>query len=737
MKASAAKWLRLSLHGLTTSMLLAAATGAYLAAVLDLSPPAWKGFLTIIAIVFVPLFAVTSAMQKRQARPMLDLIDRGSASPDPDEATREYRNVMRFPHWCGVVGVLAWWVGGAAVIGATLVFVPEFDGGDALGSGVAVFGASVVYALIAYLDMQLLVRDVQQMAAVHLPVQLRAAQLQRVPVAWKLAASFATAGLVPLLLAAVLVASSDAGAEGLQTQLLVVAGAAGAGAVWLAWLLSTNLTQNLKELYVCMEGLAQGDLRVPVLVESDDEVGELARACATLASELAEAVHHMSSTAGRIEHATASVEGVGEQVSDASRGQRDRVRDTAVALDGISTQAQGIAERSEQLELVVESSSAATMELRASGQELQEISNSLFERIDQAVSAIGQISATAVEISRRVRSLASSTEEAHEATDRLATAATEIDRDAGETGRLASTVIEASELGRGQVRRSGEGMVRIQEAVGVGVRSIERLREDVLRIRQVVDLIDEVAAETHLLSLNASIIAAQSGEHGRGFAVVAGEIKGLARSVTERTQEITAIIRSVEDGTSGVAEAMDQSRSAVDQGLALGAEAGSALEKITQAAAESGRRVEEILGAIRGQGTATLQMRSLIENVAHEANSIESALTQQNESHREVLSAATSVRDVAEVVHRSAAEQAKGAETILEGIASVEDAARSIHGAMGSQAAACASSLDSMQQLRERADENQAAAERLGGSLASLRQEAETLRQQVADFTTR
>lgn len=727
----------MSAHGATTSMLLAAATGGYISAVLDLSAPAWTAFLAIIAIVFVPIFAGSSLLQRRHAAPMLELIDRGSASPDPDQAALEYRNVMRFPHWCAVVGVLSWWVGGAAVIGATWAIVPEFDGGDALASSVACLGASVVYSLIAYLDMQHLMRGVQQIAAIHLPIHVRAAQLRRVPVAAKLGASFATAGLVPLLLAAVLVASADGDAKGLQTELLIVAGAAGVGATWLAWLLSSNLTTNLRDLRECVERLAQGDLRVPVLVESDDEVGELARSCATLASELAEAVHHMVSTAGRIENATSSVEGVGEQVSNASRGQRDRIRDTAVALDGIAREARGIEERSEQLEVVVESSSAATMELQASGQELQEISNSLFERIDQAVSAIGQISASAVEISGRVRSLASSTEEAHEATDRLATAATEIDRDAGETGRLAATVIEASEQGHGQVRRSGEGMARIQEAVGVGVRSVEQLREDVTRIRQVVDLIDEVAAETHLLSLNASIIAAQSGEHGRGFAVVAGEIKGLARRVTERTQEITSIIRSVEDGTSGVADAMERSRSAVDQGLLLGADAGSALEKITQAASESGRRVEEILGAIRGQGTATLQMRTLIENVAHEANSIESSLSQQTESHQEVLSASTSIRDVAELVHRSAVEQAKGAETILAGVASVEDTVRSIHTAMGSQASACASSLDSMQQLRERADENQAAAERLGGSLSSLRHEAETLRQQVADFTTR
>lgn len=737
MKASAASWLRISAHGALTSSLLAASTGAYLVALFDLSGPAWRTFFGIVAVVFVPLFGAISTLHRRQSGPMLDLIERGCSSPDPERAALEYRVTMRFPHRCAAWSAGAWWIGATLVIGSAWLAIPEFGRSEALASGACCLGASIVYALIAYLDNQRLIRSTQQMAAIHLPVEVRAAQLLRVPVGVKLGLSFATAGVVPVALAAVLVASSAGDGRNLGGELVAVACVAGAGAAWLAWLFGRSLTRNLDDLRDCVEGLARGDLRVPVLVESDDEVGELARSCATLASELVEAVQHMVSTAGRIERATGSAEGVGEQVSEASRGQREIVRSTAVALDGIAKEARGIAQRSEELEAVVESSSTATMELRASGQELQEISNSLFERIDQAVSAIGQISASALEISERIRNLANSAEEAHDATHRLATSATEIDRDAGETGRLAATVVEASEKGRSQVRRSEGGMLRIQEAVGAGVDSIDRLREDVTRIREVVDLIDEVAAETHLLSLNASIIAAQSGEHGRGFAVVAGEIKGLARRVTERTQEITGIIVSVETGTSSAADAMVESRTAVDQGLLLSIDAGRALESIEKAAHESGRRVQEILGSIRAQGSSTLQMRTLMEDVAHEANSIEASVTQQTNSHQEVLSAATSIRDVAELVHRSAAEQAKGAETILGGVASVEDTVRSIHEAMGSQASACASSLTLMQQLRERADENQAAAAHLGSSLGSLRKEAETLRQQVADFVMR
>ncbi len=76
-------------------------------------------------------------------------------------------------------------------------------------------------------------------------------------------------------------------------------------------------------------------------------------------------------------------------------------------------------------------------------------------------------------------------------------------------------------------------------------------------------VIDEIADQTQLLALNASIIAAQAGEQGRGFAVVVDEIKELANRVSESTKEISRILKTVQQDSANAVKAMDEGNTQV------------------------------------------------------------------------------------------------------------------------------------------------------------------------------
>ncbi|MDJ0787681.1 MAG: methyl-accepting chemotaxis protein [Myxococcota bacterium] len=733
MSESGRYWLRQTGWSALSSVPMALLAAAYLADVLELSPEGWRRFLWIVAALTPPTFLASSMQQRRRAAPVLAWMDEGP-STDPAKNRETFRQIMGLPRMLVRFGVLGWMGGGTLAALAALVMIPEYGVGECVATILTCFGASLFSAFFTYLISRGELRASQQEAAAHVSLADRGAAVATVPLTTKLLLAFVSTGVVPLALCAILVWSAGDSAAEIKSRLPLVTALAALFAACLAWLFARDLTRTLSDLSRAVDRLAQGDLRDPIRVDSDDEVGELARACGRMSEGLTDAVRRMAAAAERIEDATATLEVVGNEVGEATAAQQSGAAEAVASFETIESEVRDLSQRSDQLANIAESSSSATIELKASGEEVQEMSTRLFEQIDQAVPALGQIAESATSITTQVQDLATLAADAHTDTDRLASAASEIDREAEETGRLAQLVTESSDTGRDRVLRTGEGMRTIQTAVTAGEKAIEALRGDVAEINTVLRLIDDVAAETHLLSLNAAIIAAQAGEHGRGFAVVAEEVKELAQTVTRRIQEIAGIIESVESGTQHASVAMSESRVAVDRGLELSAEAEGALDEIAESARHSGSRVREILRSLREQSAASVSIRERIESVSSGMGTIESAASEQVRSHGEVLRAAESIREVAQMVQSSTEEQARGTETIRTTLVSLDETAQTINSALGNQSQACSGSLSTMRTLNEGANRNQAAVLQLVDSLASLRLEAEALNAEVDRF---
>ncbi|HZH02494.1 MAG TPA: methyl-accepting chemotaxis protein, partial [Myxococcaceae bacterium] len=273
------------------------------------------------------------------------------------------------------------------------------------------------------------------------------------------------------------------------------------------------------------------------------------------------------------------------------------------------------------------------------------------ERAEQAASGTGSVEAS---VGRAVE-LAEGTEaQAHEiarAAESLGRAALEADgRTAATLGgmdlvqvrlrealTLSGEVNAAAERGESSLIRGVQSLHRIEESVRRAAEMVESLSARSREIGRIVDVIQEIADQTHLLALNAAIIAAQAGESGRPFGVVADEVRGLAERSARSTREIGAMVSGVRDAlgvaVSLVQEGRDQAGAGVQQGDAAAAAlkdvrgAGRRMASATESAGVEAERLQD-----RGRETA-----DAIRTVMHQADEVRRAAVAQGRRGIELL----------------------------------------------------------------------------------------------------
>jgi twitching motility protein PilJ len=168
---------------------------------------------------------------------------------------------------------------------------------------------------------------------------------------------------------------------------------------------------------------------------------------------------------------------------------------------------------------------------------------------------------------------------------RVTTSMREMSEQARESSDMATESINAATQGAQAVRDTITGMENMRDQIQETSKRIKRLGESSQRIGDIVALIDDIAEQTNILSLNAAIQASMAGEAGRGFAVVSDEVQSLAERSTEATKKIAELVTTIQNDTNDAVASMEKATQQVVSGTRVADTAGSALaeiEKVSQ-----------------------------------------------------------------------------------------------------------------------------------------------------------
>ncbi|MGB4593411.1 MAG: methyl-accepting chemotaxis protein [Coriobacteriia bacterium] len=261
-------------------------------------------------------------------------------------------------------------------------------------------------------------------------------------------------------------------------------------------------------------------------------------------------------------------------------------------LDGLSSE----------LERVLSNAASLLDQIRAANTNIRALTAQVLVATEQQAAGASEQAAAVTQTSATVEELAQTSSQIADNSESVV--------------RVAERTLGSAEEGMQAVADTAEGIEEIRVTTQQSSDRILALGERSQEIGRVLTIIDEIAEQTKILALNAAIEAARAGDAGKGFSVVAEEIRKLAESVTESTQEIGRVVREIQASTSALIMQTEKAAKKVNEGKNLAQNTQDALERIVSQVEETTDAAKQISIATQQQRTASDQVVVSMKEIA-------------------------------------------------------------------------------------------------------------------------